>query len=238
MSKPKRPKSFEHEHEDAPETLRGHYFYGLKLDPEQETFRDAIYSDDNDIIFCNAVAGCGKTLIAVATANLMVKYGKYDGIVYIVSPVQEERVGFLPGNVDEKMGPYGAPLYDALTKLDIDPMHVINQNSIWDQKEGLSYIDCIGHVYLRGCNFENKIIIVEEAQNYYKDELKKTLTRVCENSKTIVIGHTGQCDLYHCPEDSGFDAYIEHFKDKERCAVCELTTNHRGWVSAWADELE
>lgn len=238
MTKPRRPKSFEHEHEDAPQTLKGHYFYGLKLDPEQEAFRDAIYSDDYDIIFCNAVAGCGKTLVAVATACLMVEYRKYDGIVYIVSPVQEERIGFLPGGADEKIGPYGAPLYDALVKLNYDPMHAINQSSFIPQKEGTGFVDCISHIYLRGCNLENKVVIIDESANCYGDELKKILTRICDNSKTIVIGHTGQCDLYHCPEHSGFAPYIEHFRGKERCAVCELTTNHRGWVSSWADQLE
>lgn len=239
MAKPKRPKSYEHgaEHDYVPETLNGHYFFGLTLDDEQKVFRDAIYDDNNDIIFCDAKAGCGKTLIAVATAKLLVDYGKYDGIVYIVSPVQEERVGYLPGGVEEKISPYGAPLYDALAKLDIDPISAISQDSMLEQKYGNGFINCISHVYLRGCNLENKVIIIEEAQNYYTDELKKTLTRVCDTSKTIVIGHTGQCDLYHSPEHSGFGAYIEHFKGHEHCAVCELQENHRGWVSSWADQL-
>ena len=117
-------------------------------------------------------------------------------------------------------------------------MHVINQSSFIPQKEGTGFVDCISHVYLRGCNLENKVIIVDESANCYGDELKKILTRVCDNTKTIVIGHTGQCDLYHCPEHSGFAPYIEHFRGKERCAVCELTTNHRGWVSSWADAME
>ena len=72
----------------------------------------------------------------------------------------------------------------------------------------------------------------------YKDELKKILTRVDDASKIIVIGHTGQCDLLSHPERSGFAAYIEHFSEKERCAICNLTTNHRGWVAEWADELQ
>lgn len=74
----------------VPENLTNHPFYGLSLDPEQEHFRDCIYSNDYDIVFCNARAGTGKTLVAVGTANLLVKYGSYDGIVYISAPCQEE----------------------------------------------------------------------------------------------------------------------------------------------------
>ena len=67
---------------EAPTTLVDHPFYGLQLDEEQKSFRDVIWSSDKLIVFCNARAGTGKTTIAAATANLLVQYGKYDGIVY------------------------------------------------------------------------------------------------------------------------------------------------------------
>ena len=222
---------------DVPKTLTNHPFYGLELDEEQKVFRDAIWNPENLIVFANAKAGTGKTLIAVATANLLVQYGLYDGIVYVVSPVQEEKSGYLPGSADDKTQPYVAPLYDALAKLELNPYTTINQESITNQKNGTGYIDCMAHVWLRGCNLENKVCIIEESQNYYQDELKKVLTRIGDTSKTIVIGHTGQCDLYHYPERSGFAPYIKHFEDREYSQFCELKTNHRGLVSSWADEL-
>ena len=222
---------------DPPKTLTNHPFYGIELDDEQKNFRDAIWDPKNLIVFANAKAGSGKTLIAVATANMMVQYGLYEGIVYVVSPVQEEKSGYLPGSADEKTRCYTLPLYDALAKLGINPYTAVNQESITNQKNGTGFIDCMSHVWLRGCNLENKIVIVEEAQNYYQDELKKVLTRISDSSKTIVIGHTGQCDLYHYPERSGFNPYIEHFQGKEYAQFCELKTNHRGLVSSWADEL-
>jgi phosphate starvation-inducible protein PhoH len=154
-----------------------------------------------------------------------------------VSPVQEEKSGFLPGDADSKTKVYTSPLYDALYKLGINPSTAVNQESIMNQKNGTGYIDCVSHLWLRGCNLENKVVIVEESQNFYKDELKKVLTRIADSSKTIVIGHTGQCDLYHYPERSGFAPYIEHFKDEPYAQVCELTTNYRGKVSTHADEL-
>lgn len=222
---------------DPPKTLEDHPFYGLQLDDEQKIFRDAIWNSENLIVFCNAKAGTGKSLIAVATANLLVQYGLYDGIVYFVSPVQEEKSGYLPGDADSKTKVYTSPLYDALYKLDINPNTTVNQESIMNLKNGTGYIDCVSHLWLRGCNLENKVVIVEESQNFYKDELKKVLTRVADNSKTIVIGHTGQCDLYHNPENSGFAPYVEHFRHEPYAQICTLSTNHRGVVSTHADEL-
>ena len=223
---------------NAPKNLNKHPFYGFELDEEQKIFRDAIWDSEKLIVFCNAKAGTGKTFIAVATANLLVQYGRYDGIVYISSPTQEGKLGFLPGEIADKVAVYSEPLLEALLKLDINPNTAIHQYNIMNQKNGTSYIDATTHVYLRGCNFENKVVILDETQNYYVDELKKTLTRMSDNCKVIVIGHSGQIDLYHNPENSGFVRYLNHFKDDSRTAVCELKTNHRGWISSHADELE
>ena len=222
---------------NIPRNLTEHPFYGFDLDEEQLILRDAIWNPEKLIVFCNACAGSGKTFVAVGTANLLVQYGLYDGIVYVVSPTQEEKSGFLPGDADEKTRVYTAPLYDALEKLNINPYTAINQESIENQKTGRGYIDCVSHLWLRGCNLENKVVIVEESQNFYRDELKKVLTRIADNSKTIVIGHTGQCDLYHKPENSGFAPYIEHFKNEPYAQICSLTKNYRGKVSTHADAL-
>lgn len=226
------------DYKDIPTTLKDHPFYGITLDDSQLEFVNAIWDPNIDIVFCNAKAGSGKTLCAVATANLLYQYNLVDGIVYIVSPTQEQRIGFLPGEIESKIFPYTASLYDALIEIGVNPNTSINQTDIMNEKTGSGYIDAISHLYLRGKNIKNKCVIVEESQNMYKDELKKILTRVDDASKIIVIGHTGQCDLLSHPERSGFAAYIEHFSEKERCAICNLTTNHRGWVAEWADELQ
>ena len=223
---------------EAPKDLKDHPFYGIALDDDQKVFRDAIWNPEKLILFCNAKAGTGKTFIATATANLLVQYGLYNGIVYISSPTQESKLGFLPGEIEDKTAVYSEPFIEALIKLNINPNTAVHQYNIMNQKNGTSYIDAITHVYLRGCNFENKVVIIDEAQNYYIDELKKTLTRMADSCKVIVIGHSGQIDLYHNPENSGFVRYLEHFKDDPRTAVCELHKNYRGWISSHADELE
>ena len=219
---------------NPPQTLNGHMFFGMNLDEEQAQYRDAIWSQDKLIVFCDAKAGSGKTQIAVMTAELLYKYGRYDGIVYITAPVQEGKLGFLPGTVQEKLEVYNEPFYQAAVKADIDIQHAFigDQES---EKMGTAYIECMSHNYLRGCNFENKVVIIDEAQNFYKDELKKVLTRVHDTCKVVVIGHTGQIDLYHHPENSGFAPYIEHFRDVEWVEICQLTNNYRGKISNHAD---
>ena len=222
---------------EPPKTLSDHPFYGMALNEEQKELVEAIWNPENLIVFCDSRAGTGKTTIAVGVANMLVQYGLYDGIVYIAAPVQEEKLGYMPGTLQDKVSLYFDPLYQALIKLNINPNTAINQLDIENQKNGTGYIDAITHVFLRGQNFENKVVICEESQNLYGDELKKVLTRIHDNCKTIVIGHTGQCDLYHNPERSGFAPYIEHFRDEPYAQVCTLTKNYRGKVSTHADKL-
>ena len=221
---------------DAPQTLEEHPFYGFELDKQQEEFRDAIWNPEKLIIFCNAKAGSGKTLIATAVADLLVKYGKYEGIVYIVSSYGEQRQGYLPGSITENSEVYFEPFYQAMITCGINPHTSINDESMVNQKNGTGYITCLTHTFLRGTNLDNKVIILDEAQNYTVAELKKTLTRCTDNCKVIVIGHDEQCDISR-KELSGFTKYIEHFSGDPRTAVCELTKNYRGWISQHADEL-
>lgn len=221
---------------DPPKDLKNHIFYGLNLDAEQILFRDAIYSKDNDIVFCEAAAGTGKTLVSVATAILMCEYGMYDGITYIVAPTQEEKLGFLPGDVESKVARYCDPIYDALYTLGRDPNHMIeSSDNMEGQKSGEAIIQCTSHVYLRGRNFSKRVIIIEEAQNLYFDEMKRVLSRCHDDCKVIVIGNDAQCDIYKHPEKSGFTPYLNRYSNEERCCVCELKTNHRGWISTVAD---
>lgn len=221
---------------DVPMSLRDQPFYGLVLDEQQQVFRDAIWDENKLIVFCNAKAGTGKTLIATATANLLCKYGRYEGMVYIASPTQEQKQGYLKGSIEEKSEPYFEPFYQALKKIGVNLNTAFYDDSV-NEKYQTAYIECLTHTFLRGTNFENKVVIVDEAQNFYFDELMKVLTRIHDNCKVIVIGHDGQNDLLSNPERSGFVPYLSWFKNDERTAVCQLEKNYRGWISQHADEL-
>lgn len=221
---------------DIPEDLSEHPFYGIELDEEQKIFANAIWNPNIDIVFCNAKAGSGKSLVATGVANLLVQYGMFDSIVYIMSPYGERKQGWLPGTITEKSSVYFEAFYQALISCNVNPHTAINDDSMVNQKNGTGYITCITDTFLRGSNLDNAVVILDEAQNYTVPQLKKTLTRIGKRAKVIVIGHDLQCDLEK-PEQSGFVKYIEHFKEKEKAAVCTLTTNHRSWISQWADEV-
>lgn len=223
---------------NCPTSIKDEPFYGLNLDEEQENFVDAILNPDKKIIFCNARAGSGKTTLAVGAANMLVHYKLLDGIIYVVSPVEEHSLGFRPGTTCEKASVYFEPLYQAMIECNINPNTAIISEDLVNQKEGLAFIKPLTHTFLRGSNLRRQAVIIEEAQNYNVGELKKTLTRCHDDCKVIVIGHNLQCDLQR-PEQSGFLRYLHHFDcGDDRVAICNLTKNYRGWISSKADELE
>ena len=220
-----------------PKKLKQDVFFGLEteMDGEQKAFRDAIWNDEKLIVFCNAKSGTGKTTIATATAVMLCQYGVYDGIVYVASPIQEQKQGYLSGSIEEKSEPYFAPFYDALLTANVQPSQ--SRPTMTVKKEGGLNITAITHTFLRGCNLQNKVVIIDEAQNYSCGELKKVLTRIHDDCKTIVIGHSEQIDIPDHPEKSGFVDYLMHFTGDDRTEICHLTVNHRGWISTHADNM-
>lgn len=212
-------------------------FYGMILDSEQQDFVEAIKNPSKTIVFCDAPAGTGKTTLAMGAANILVqdKRNGLDGIVYIVSPYGEGKQGYLPGSITEKSEVYYEPAYQAMVEIGLNPYCDVENKSLSEKKKsGDGFVKMLTHTYLRGTNLQKKVVILDESQNYTVAELKKVLTRCHDTCKVIVIGHTGQIDINGI---SGFARYMQHFDGHERCAVCKLTQNHRGWLSSYADEL-
>lgn len=211
--------------------------FEFDLDEQQAAFVDAILSKDKTIVFCNAAAGTGKTTLAIGAANILVKdkRNEYNGIVYIVSPYGEQKQGYLPGSITEKSEVYYEPAYQAMIECGMNPNTDICSESMTSKKRGEAFVKLLTHTYLRGTNLSKKVVIIDEAQNYTVAELKKVLTRVHDDCKVIVIGHTGQIDI---SSGSGFAKYIEHFRSYEDGVICALTINHRGKISRYADALE
>jgi len=225
-------------YDDPPQTLARHPFYGLKLDKEQVALRDAIWDDKIEFVAVDAKAGSGKTLISVATSVLMYRYHRIDSICYVVNAVGDMQ-GFLPGTISEKSSVYLEPLYQALISCNEFPEKVIRNESMTD-KTGEGFITAITSTYLRGSNIGGSgksVLIIDEAQNFTEFELRKVITRACEGTKVILIGHQLQCDLRN-PRQSGFASCMRHFKSKAdpRFAFCELYTCHRSLIAQVADE--
>lgn len=212
-------------------------FYDMILDDEQLDFVKAIKDLRKTIVFCDAPAGTGKTTLAMGAANILVhdKRNELEGIVYIVSPYGEQKQGYLPGSITEKSEVYYEPAYQAMVEVGMNPNTDVYSESMITKKKGEAFVKMLTHTYLRGTNLQKKVVILDESQNYTVADLKKVLTRCHDSCKVIVIGHTGQIDIRG---GSGFDKYLKHFEGQEKCAVCRLTTNHRGWLSTYADMLE
>ncbi|MBU1985267.1 PhoH family protein, partial [bacterium] len=133
-------------------------------------------------------AGTGKTFLAVLIAVSEFLAGKFDRIV-LTRPVVEagENLGFLPGDINEKVDPYFRPLYDALTKL----LPSDRLRKFFDR----SVIEIAPLAYMRGRTLEHAFVILDEAQNTTTLQMKMFLTRLGDNAKAVVTGDQTQIDL-------------------------------------------
>lgn len=201
-----------------------------KLTNEQRAYVDSIF--DSQLTIVNAKSGTGKTTLAVACAKIIGK-----PLVYIFAPVQEKAMGFRPGDQEEKEREYLTPLTDALLEINEPPEKVIySKENVEALKAGHVWVYPMSHIFARGINIKEKTVIIEESQNFTKNELKKVLTRIHDTCTVIMIGHDGQIDIQD-PRKSGFVPYIEHFKNEPYCKSLELTVNFRGKLAQHADEL-
>src|SRR5690625_856321 len=113
--------------------------YANKLTEEQKDYVNSIY--DYQFVACNAPAGSGKTMLAVMMAKVL----KRD-LIYVFSPVEEGRLGFLPGGLEEKTEPYLVPLYDALLEMGENPDKVIERvDNIENIKNGNTWVKAMSH---------------------------------------------------------------------------------------------
>ena len=152
----------------------------------QKKYYEAVLN--NDIVFAVGPAGTGKTYQAVACAVSALKNNLVEKIV-ITRPVVEagERLGFLPGDLKEKVDPYLTPLYDALYKMvEIDKLKFFLDKKI---------IEIAPLAYMRGRTLHNSFMILDEAQNSTKMQMKMFLTRLGVTSKAIITGDITQTDL-------------------------------------------
>jgi phosphate starvation-inducible PhoH-like protein len=145
-------------------------------------------SQQNDILFAIGPAGTGKTYTAVALAVKAWKEKQIKRIVLTRPAVEAgENLGFLPGDLREKIDPYLRPLYDALEDMiPIEKLNMLKENRI---------IEVAPLAFMRGRTLDNAFIILDEAQNTTSMQLKMFLTRIGPNAKCIVTGDITQIDL-------------------------------------------
>ena len=144
--------------------------------------------NNNDVVFCNGPAGTGKTFLAVCFAVSALEHNVIDRIILCRPAVEAgENLGFLPGDLKDKVDPYLAPLYDAL-------------NILYDEKKlfkllETKIIEIVPLAYMRGRTLNNSFMILDEAQNSTITQMKMFLTRLGVGSKSIITGDVTQIDL-------------------------------------------
>ena len=154
--------------------------------PKQKAYVRAIRN--NDLVVGIGPAGTGKTYLAVACGIEMIKKGKFQRMV-LTRPALEagEKLGFLPGDLEEKIRPYLQPIYDAL--YDIMKYEELKR---WTERR---IIEIVPLAYMRGRTLSDAFIILDEAQNTTFEQMKMFLTRLGLNSKIVITGDITQIDL-------------------------------------------
>ena len=172
------------------------------------------YLETKDLIFSIGSAGSGKTYLAVVYAVTQLKKGYVQKIILTRPAVEAgESLGFLPGDLKEKVDPYLRPLYDAL----YDMLGVENTNALIEK----NILEIAPLAYMRGRTLENAIIILDEAQNATVDQLKMFLTRLGFSSKMIITGDCSQVDLPQSKR-SGLRIASQLLKDLKEVATIEF----------------
>lgn len=209
-------------------------FYGFVLNEGQEAFRDAIMNDENNVILADATAGSGKTLLAVACANILINRDhKYDSAIYVFPTVEESSLGYRPGSTTEKEADYLEPLYQALIKCNIIPNQAITSDI--SNKNGTAWLEARSATFMRGINLEKKVVIIDECQNMSIPIIKRIISRCYDNSKLIICGCQAQTDVP--VHKSGFKQLMDHMEGFDGYVKCELPISYRGKLAMHIDKL-
>ena len=190
---------------------------GIRVKPRTENQRKMVAdSEKNDMLFAVGPAGTGKTYTAVALAVRSLKKKEVRRIVLTRPAVEAgENLGFLPGDMKEKLDPYMMPLYDALRDM-------IHHEKLAEYIEN-GTIEIAPLAFMRGRTLDNAFVILDEAQNTTVQQMKMFLTRMGKHAKFIITGDATQVDLPR-HQKSGLIESLERLSDVEGIAVIKLTT--------------
>lgn len=167
--------------------------------------------DDYEIVLCGGPAGCGKSYLSLAKAlDYILTPNNGYSVLYIITPAVEveEKLGSLPGSLDDKLAPFLFSSYYLIDKL------IGKESRLKMISDGLIQPLALG--FLRGVNIDNAILIFEEAQNSSKVQMKTLLTRIGQNSKFIISGDLKQVDRFRDTTESGLLDAIDRFKDYQK----------------------
>jgi phosphate starvation-inducible PhoH-like protein len=169
---------------------------------------------DNDVILCSGPPGTGKTHVAVGSAVMAYRDNDVSRII-LCRPVVGvgNDIGFLPGDIGDKIGPYLVPLFDELS-------YYVQQSDVKTML-GEKQLEIVPLSMMRGRTFNNCFVILDEAQNATKNECRMFLTRLGQNSTMILVGDLHQSDLPRS-DQGAFRELIDRLQDVEDIGTCSL----------------
>jgi phosphate starvation-inducible protein PhoH and related proteins len=202
-------------HEEK-QARKGPIKFQIQLNDEQKLAKDKILS--NAITILSGKAGSGKTLVA-CQAGLDMLFRKEVRQIIVTRPtVSKEEIGFLPGDLREKMEPWMQPIYSNFYQL-------YNKQKIDDViKSG--QVEIVPLAFMRGRTFLDSFVIVDEAQNCTNEQMEMILSRLGVRSKMVICGDTQQVDLKN-KQESGFKFLLTLSKKVKDVSSMALLTNHR-----------
>ena len=191
--------------------------FNLTLNGEQKEAKSSILN--NTISVLRGKAGSGKSLLAAQIA-LDLLFTKEIEKIIITRPtvVAGEDIGFLPGGIDDKLAPFTAPVYEN--------MHRLYDKTKIEKCIADGQIEIVPVSFMRGRNFTNCLVVVDESQNLTDVQTELILTRICKGSKVIFCGDSAQIDLKY-KKDSGFDFIVKHMINVPSFNTFTLEKNHR-----------
>lgn len=200
----------------------------------QETAIQAWYADDEGHEALLGSAGTGKTLLACYFGAVAYTRREQDGITIIRSAVPKRDPGALPGTLEQKQAPFEAPYIAIFQQL-------FGRKSTYEDMKKAGVVEFLSTSFLRGTTFDNRILIIEEAQNLDFDEIDSVLTRVGRGTRIILTGDTlRQCDLKHF-ETSGIQILDEVKHEIEGMTVVNFTPEdcvRSGFTKSWLQATE
>jgi len=210
--------------------------WGIKpRNKEQYFLMDALMNPEIELITAIGKAGSGKTVVALAAAlqQTLEPTSEHYSRIIVSRPVQPlgKEIGFLPGEINEKMSPWLMPIQDNLQFL------MGNDKVTLDMYLQAGTIEIEALTYIRGRSIANAFIIIDECQNLSMHEIKTIITRIGEGTKIVLIGDVEQIDnIYVNSTTNGLTHAVEKFKDFELAAHITLNKGERSRVASYAAE--
>jgi len=195
---------------------KGDIKFKLSLNEEQKEAKQIIL--DNPVVLLKGMAGSGKTLLACQIALDMVFKREMEKIVITRPTVAKEDIGFLPGDLKEKMDPWLAPIYSNL--------YLLYDKEKIDKMVTENHIEIVPFAFMRGRTFPNCFVIVDECQNITHQQTEMMLGRLGKGGKMVFCGDLSQVDL-KSKKDSGISFFTRLEEHIKGVRIVTLKTNHR-----------